>query len=731
MFRAVILAGGSGTRLRPITDTLPKPMLPVLGEPNLCRIADLLCRNGFNNAVVTVRYMAEKITGVLGDSCRGVDLYYSEEEIPLGTAGAVKAVSHLLSADFLVISGDAVCGLDLSEAYGFHMRSGAAVTVITHKVKDPRQFGTVISDASGRIVSFREKPGWGQVTSDKVNTGIYIMSKRVTEYVDKTPCDFSLDVFPKLLEKGEKMCAFEADGYWRDIGSFSDYLQCNMDLLDISGKEDDPRHSVCGEDLRTGENSTFINSVAFDNVSIGSNCSVTGSILCKNVIIGDGCVIRDGCVIGEGAVVCDGVKLGAGTVIQTGKTVTENKNGIMVRKKLFENGRIGFEKSAEGYAEICKLASAVAAALNGTVGVCFEKDSGGACRYPAELFARALCGAGGNVYEFGETEIFAAASAGVYFDNEITVFCKNSGKADGKITFCFFDKTGMSLCANIEKDITKAYYSDEKDGRTPGALRVMGGLDRLYYSALSSSCSLEGVSVYVVYGKGSADVSAALEAAKAKTVASDDLYKERGAFVLNKNDGASLLGQNGKFCSFDECLLILLGIIDPAAAPKIALPFFLPRIYEETAVSRGIEVIRYLSKPSFGQKSDTEARKLRSACEWTYDPAFCAARLMSELHRNGLTLSEAFDRYCGVYLGRDRISVADSEKASVLRRLYEAYLPYQISAADGIAFCEAGAEGMVAADDSDTLKLFISAESTEAASDAVSEILQRIGKSRS
>ena len=177
MFSAVILAGGFGTRLQPVTDTLPKPMLPVLGEPNLMRICDLLCKNGFTSAVVTLKYLPEKITGVLGDTCRGVDLHYEFEDEPLGTAGAVKAASSMLQNDFLVISGDAVCDFDLCSAYSYHKESSALVTVLTHRVKDPRSYGTVISDPAGRIVSFREKPSWDRVTSDK-STREYISCRR-------------------------------------------------------------------------------------------------------------------------------------------------------------------------------------------------------------------------------------------------------------------------------------------------------------------------------------------------------------------------------------------------------------------------------------------------------------------------------------------------------------------------------------------------------------------------
>jgi hypothetical protein len=289
----------------------------------------------------------------------------------------------------------------------------------------------------------------------------------------------------------------------------------------------------------------------------------------------------------------------------------------------------------------------------------------------------------------------------------------------------------MTLGGETEKDVVKAYYSDLREETGPGTLHRMDGLDRLYYSALSSSCRLDGVCVHVVYGRGSADTAAALAAAGAKIINPDDLYNRPGAFIFNKNDGASLLGQNGRFCSFDECLLILLGLIDTEQTPRIALPYFLPRIYEDTAKKRGAEVLRYLAKPSYGQRADTEARKLRPSCGFTYDPSFCAVRLMNELQKNGLTLAEAAEKHCAVFLKRGNIAVDESEKASVLRRLYEAYLPYQISAADGIAIVEAGAEGIVAADDSDKLKLFVSAENEEAADDAFGEIMQRIGKLRS
>ena len=728
MYSAVILAGGFGTRLKPLTDTVPKPMLPVGGEPNLVRLCDLLCRNGFDSAVVTLKYMPDKIRDRLTDSCRGVDLYYVCEDEPKGTAGAVKAASPLCRDDFLVISGDAVCEIDLSSAYEAHKKSGAAATIITHRVTRPLEYGCIVCDKNGRIVSFCEKPSWQQVVSDKVNTGIYILSKYALGYIPEgVSCDFSADVFPKMLGNGEFLLGFEAEGSWRDIGSFSEYLAANTDLTAGKARYAETEGSVCGDSFRLGKNSSFINSVAFDGVSIADNCSVTGSILARNVPVGDGCILRDGCVIGEGAVINDGVQLGTDTVIGTGKTVVKSIGDMkMIKNKLFSDGSIILNGDDDVPAQLCRVARAVAEVAEGPVGVCC--DSSGKRLNEAGIFSCALCGGGAAVYDLGCVVRYAAASAGAFYGCRVTVFFTPEGDADTRISF--FDVTGMELTASEEKRIYGAYRA-EQEKKAPGTVRRITGLDVSYYNALSGSVRLDGVRVSVALCGDSKALSDAFAASGADASQAPPHYPQENEYTVNMTDEAALLSQNGFSCGFDGCLLILLSLISPDEHPAVSLPYFLPAVYEKTAKARGIKVRRYLCKPSYEQKADAEARKLRTRCMFAHDPLFCAAKLMAELKRNRMTLKEAAGKYCSGVIVRTEIKVSDKEKASCMRRLYESYMPYQTAASDGVSIVEGGAEGVAMADDTERIKIVISADSEEAASDAVGEIMMRMGKLRS
>ena len=219
--KAVIMAGGEGTRLRPITLGLPKPMVPLLGRPVMEHIIGLLKRHGFTDICVTLQYMPQVVTEWFGDGAElGVKLTYFVEKEPLGTAGSVKnCMAHLGGEDFLVISGDAVCDLDLSAALGFHRTSRAAATLILHRHSAPLEYGLVLTRDDGRIQRFIEKPGWGQVFTDTVNTGIYLLTRRAMDLVpEDQPYDFGKDLFPLLLSRGAPLYGHVADGYWCDMG---------------------------------------------------------------------------------------------------------------------------------------------------------------------------------------------------------------------------------------------------------------------------------------------------------------------------------------------------------------------------------------------------------------------------------------------------------------------------------------------------------------------------------
>ena len=203
--KAVVMAGGEGTRLRPLTSNQPKPMVPVAGKPCMEHIIDLLRRHGMTDIVVTVAYLPQVIRGYFDDGGElGVELHYSVEETPLGTAGSVKNAAELLDETFLVISGDALCDFDLGALVEAHKRRGAAATLALYSVENPLEFGVVITDSDGRVERFLEKPSWGQVFSDTINTGVYVLEPEVLAAVpDGTSYDFSKQLFPDLLQARE------------------------------------------------------------------------------------------------------------------------------------------------------------------------------------------------------------------------------------------------------------------------------------------------------------------------------------------------------------------------------------------------------------------------------------------------------------------------------------------------------------------------------------------------
>src|SRR5580692_8005413 len=247
--KAVVMAGGEGTRLRPLTSNQPKPMVSIVGKPCMEHILELLRSHGFEDVVITVAFMPQAIRSYFGTGeTLGLNIEYSVEESPLGTAGSVRLASGRLDGTTLIISGDALCDFDLSKIVEFHRENGAAVTIGLKSVENPLEFGIVVTDENGRIERFLEKPSWGQVFSDTINTGIYVIEPEVLRHVPTDrPFDFSTDLFPLLLEMGRPLYGFVCDGYWQDIGNLDQYRQANFDALDEKVKLQVPGLKVRGD----------------------------------------------------------------------------------------------------------------------------------------------------------------------------------------------------------------------------------------------------------------------------------------------------------------------------------------------------------------------------------------------------------------------------------------------------------------------------------------------------
>ena len=308
--KAVILAGGMGTRLQPLTKSVPKPLVLLASRPVLFYLLDMLQEQDIDEIIITLGYMGESIEKALKDYKSKVKISFSYEERPLGTAGAVKNALKDTDCDCLVLSGDAYCEFDLKSVTDFHKRNDGDVTIVTTKVNDPREYGLVLSDDNNRIRRFIEKPGWSQAVTDTANTGVYVLSKNA---VDSIPIneefDFSKNLFPLLLKNNQPLYMYEEKGYWCDVGDIESYLRCNSYVLSKQMKNDSvPRgdftvsnHVYIGNDVKINNNSEIgKNTVLCDDVTIGKNTRIVGSVVYPNCVIGDNCII-------ENSVICPDV----------------------------------------------------------------------------------------------------------------------------------------------------------------------------------------------------------------------------------------------------------------------------------------------------------------------------------------------------------------------------------------------------------------------------------------
>ncbi|MGI5939594.1 MAG: sugar phosphate nucleotidyltransferase [Thermoleophilia bacterium] len=356
--KAIIMAGGQGTRLRPVTSNQPKPMVPVVNKPTIQHILELVQRHGINDVIMTLAFLPRLIRNHFGDgSAFGMHIEYTVEETPAGTAGSIRLAKDLIDDTFLVISGDALTDFDLTSVIDFHKQREAMVTIALKSVENPLEFGVVIVDAEGRIQRFLEKPGWGQVFSDTVNTGIYVIEPEVLDHIPEgQPYDFSHNLFPKLFDMHKPLYGMVCDGYWQDIGSLEQFLQANRDALDGKVRLTPPgvrlkgnvwveqgaslesldevegpavigphvriepgarvhAHTVVGANtvIRTG--AQVGDSVLGENVYMAPGAVVTGAILGnavevhENAHVADGAVVGDRSVVGRDAVVANNVKV--------------------------------------------------------------------------------------------------------------------------------------------------------------------------------------------------------------------------------------------------------------------------------------------------------------------------------------------------------------------------------------------------------------------------------------
>lgn len=511
--KAIVMAGGSGSRLRPLTVARPKPMVPVVNKPVMAHIRDLLLRHGFNDMVVTLQYRAHLIQDYFGDgSERGMNIQYAVEEVPLGTAGSVKNAEQYLDNTFLVISGDIVTDFDLRAVAGFHREKGAIATQVLYRVPNPLEYGVVIIDDEGRIQQFLEKPSWGEVISDTVNTGIYVIEPEVLDLIpEDEPYDFSKELFPKLLEAGVPLYGYVAEDYWTDVGNIQEYMRASFDILEdrvnIAGPigehigggiwvEEDveiapdaqlygPVFLGEGVKIKGGvmihgpaviRNSTIVDnqahierSIVWRNAYIGENTEIRGAIVCRQVnvkskaVLLEGVVVGDNSVVGEDALLRPDVKLWPSKEVEPGATVKSSIIwGSQGRKVLFGRygvtGLVNVDLTPEFAAQ---LGATFAATLPKGATVTVNRDPHRSPRMIKRAIISGLPSAGINAADTRSMPIPVVRYYTRVTDAVGGVNVRLSPYDNRVVDVRFFDANGLNLGKAVEREIEKVFFRED------------------------------------------------------------------------------------------------------------------------------------------------------------------------------------------------------------------------------------------------------------------------------
>lgn len=525
--KAIVMAGGEGVRLRPLTEGRPKPMVEFLGRPVLERAVEHLKRHGIRDIRFTLRYMPEVIQEYFGDgSAQDAEISYLVEDASLGTAGSVRACRDFIGdEDILILSGDAVCNYDLTAALDFHKSRGAQATVVTCAHPEPTAFGLVLTDGEGRITGFSEKPGWERVVTDRINTGIYILSPAIVDLIpENREYDFGKDLFPRLVREGRGVYAFPGTGYWCDIGSPEAYRRCCLDALtgrtgveldvpeinkgvwsgtSLEGVTVNPPvyvgrdctvepGAVIGPETVISSKSAVssgavIRRSVINGGRIGPECDVDGTVvgrdavLERNVRTGEGCVIGDSAGIGRGSFIAPGVHISGGKSVPAGRTVTRNilTDGQEAKPEFQKDWRLVGTLNAS-------LTPETALALGGVLGRAGRVGAACCGGEGARLLADAmLCGvtaSGGEGVRLDcrfEAELSYCARV---FSLDHTVFVRVTGE---RAEVTFFDGAGLAIGSATRRKLESALTPQGHwDSRKIGGVSRLEGAPWAYTSGI-------------------------------------------------------------------------------------------------------------------------------------------------------------------------------------------------------------------------------------------------------
>lgn len=545
--RAIIMAGGFGTRLRPLTVNLPKPMVPMLNKPMIEHIINLLKHHSLDKIIASLFFQPEAIINYFGDgSSLGVKLNYVKAEADYGTAGSVKnavSVLGLKNEQILITSGDVLTDIDLSKALEFHKSRKSKATIVLSRSKNPLQFGIVITDENGKITRFLEKPSWGEVFSDTINTGIYILEPEVLDMIPyREEFDFSKDLFPSMLEKNMGLYGYITEGYWRDVGNLNEYQEAHLDCLaqkvklNVVGKklgsaiigegtvvktlsenlngtvyigrnsivEENVKifNSVIGDNCHLGTGSVIRNSVIWNGTHIGRNSELSSDVLGFDCVVGDDVTISDNvfisdrCTISDRARIMHNIKLWPEKLVEESAVV--NRSLVLEDrwlKEIFTDARVTGLSNIEMNPEFgARLGSAFGTVLGEGKTVVTSRDSDNVSRMMNRALICGLLSAGVNVNDMRAMPIPLVRHELSTGNESGGIHVRKSPRNKNMTDIIFFDSNGKDLTAGKTKSVERIFFGEDllrAQASKVGSINFIERTTEVYRQKFLSTINLE------------------------------------------------------------------------------------------------------------------------------------------------------------------------------------------------------------------------------------------------
>ena len=708
---AVIMAGGQGERLRPLTCTIPKPMALIAGQPILTHCLNLIKTHGITDAAVTLGYLPNAVMDAYGDDFEGISLRYYTEIQPLGTAGGVKLCKDFLKETFAVLSGDGITDADLTKAYAFHKEKGAIATMVLTRAQNPTEYGLVHADDDGRILSFTEKPSWKKVDSDTINTGIYILEPEILDLIpDGEAFDFGKQLFPLLVKENYPVYGFITDAYWCDVGNVEAYLCANIDVLsgclstfimpkngiirmpgaivDERAHIESPAYIGAGAHIMKNafisagtivadgaiimEGASVKRSIIYPHAEIHKNAQLRGCVIASHAHVLENANVFEGSVIGEKTIIGVNASIESGAKIWPGKMISDNRriSKSIVWGQKSRDDFSGLSIRAKTPADAVDTASVCAWKLNAPVSLIARSASAVAANQ-SRAFASGLISEGVHVYDMGCATLPALICA-------LKETCADAGYYVTADSVTPILRNGLPLSENDKRSVSSAL--SRQDSPLPYALYTSrlenaGRFDLLYFRHLESAvksplrrfkaCLHANHELILYYAQNALkrlNYACRAEWEEELMELSED---EIGAFISDDGLKASFCVKGKRLSDAENEMLIAWALMEKGEK-CICMPASSTHALNEIAKTRGAE-IEYLSDERALWERIAKISPLQFSART--DGLYLYLMVLDLLSDKNMHLSEVIRQFPSVFRARFDLPLPDEIRAQTLRRI--------------------------------------------------------------